>query len=119
MFGIEDFAKSIVNFSDFDISQLGDAFLFGGTMLLIGMVTIFSVLCLLWGCLLLFKICFHDLPAKKAALVPQVAEAPTAVASTSASSSDDEIVAVIAAAIAMAESENSDVKFRVVSFKRK
>ena len=31
---------------------------------------------------------------------------------------DKEIIAVIAAAIAMAESDNSGMKFRVVSFKR-
>jgi sodium pump decarboxylase gamma subunit len=88
-------------------------------MVLIGMATIFAVLCLLWGFLALFKVVFHDLPAKKAAKSNEtVAVAPAApVANTS--TSDDEIIAVIAAAIAMAESECSDTKFKVVSFKRK
>ena len=47
----------------------------------------------------------------------EVASPVLPVAATA--TSDDEIVAVIAAAIAMAESENSGLKFRVVSFKRK
>lgn len=40
------------------------------------------------------------------------------VEETSNSDQDEEIIAVIAAAIAMAESENSGLKFRVVSFRR-
>lgn len=119
MFGIEDFSKPIIDFSNFEISQLGDAALFGGAVLLIGMLTIFSVLCILWICLVLFKLAFHDLPQKRAAkkaigatvLVPE--EAPVA-----AQTDDNEIIAVIAAAIAMAESDNSGIKFRVVSFRR-
>ena len=42
----------------------------------------------------------------------------TATANTVQSTADEEIVAVIAAAIAMAESENSGLKFKVVSFRR-
>lgn len=116
MFGI-DYSKSIVDFGNFEVSQLGDALLFGGAMLLIGMATVFTVLCLLWLSLVLFKVFFHDLPERKAANATVVEEndAPLAVTTTS----NDEIIAVIAAAIAMAESENSDIKFRVVSFKRK
>ena len=117
MFGIEDFSKSIVDYSNFDISQLGEAALFGGAVLLIGMATIFSVLVVIWLSLMLFKIVFHDLPEKKAAPAP----AATAVAEEAevVANDDSEIVAVIAAAIAMAESESSGVKFKVVSFKRK
>ena len=118
MFGIENFSEAIVKYgSEFDISQLGTAALFGSAMVLIGMATIFAVLCLLWGCLAIFKIVFHDLPAKKAAKATVEAEAPIAISEST--SSDDEIVAVIAAAIAMAESECSDTKFKVVSFTRK
>ena len=117
MFGVENYAEAIVKYGEgFHVSQFGNAALFGGAMVLIGMATIFAVLCLLWGCLAIFKIVFHDLPEKKAAKAVVEAEAPVAAASTA--SSDDEIVAVIAAAIAMAESEASDTKFRVVSFKR-
>ena len=117
MFGIEDFSKSIVDYSNFDISQLGEAALFGGAILLIGMVTIFAVLTVIWLCLLLFKVVFHDLPEKKAAPAP-IANTVVEEAEV-ATNNDSEIVAVIAAAIAMAESESSGVKFKVVSFKRK
>ena len=120
MFGIEDFSKKIVDFGNFEFSQLGDAFIFGGAIVLIGMLTIFSVLIILWGCLSLFKIVFHDLSNKKNS-VPKTVEiniAPIAPVQT-ATTDDGEIIAAIAAAIAMAESENSDVKFRVVSFRRK
>ena len=118
MFGINDFSKAIIDFGNFDFSQLKDALLFGGAMLLIGMATVFSVLCLLWLCLTLFKICFHDIPAKRSerAVDNTVVAAPVA---TAVSTNDDEIIAVIAAAIAMAESESSGIKFRVVSFRRK
>ena len=52
-------------------------------------------------------------PETEAEVVDDVEYVPAAV------SNDDEIVAVIVAAIAMAESESLDTKFRVVSFKRK
>ena len=45
-------------------------------------------------------------------------ETETNVISEAAESTDEEIIAVIAAAIAMAESENNGLKFRVVSFRR-
>ena len=37
----------------------------GGQVVLIGMLTVFAVLGLLWACLTVFKIVFHDIPAKK------------------------------------------------------
>ena len=99
--------------------SLGDVIGFGTQMLLIGMATVFAVLCIIWLCLVLFKLVFHDLPERKKAN-KTVAESENVVESTSnAAGSDDEIVAVIAAAIAMAESESSDAKFKVVSFRRK
>ena len=101
------------------IDNIGDVFSFGGSMVLIGMATIFAVLCALWGCLVLFKIFFHDLPEKKAkAAVETVSEEVAAPVATE-TFDESEIIAVIAAAIAMAESESTDTKFRVVSFKRK
>lgn len=120
MFGIEDFSKPIVDYSNFDVSQLGDALLFGGAVLLIGMATIFAVLCILWLCLVLFRIFLHDIPEKKAA--QKVLEPVEEVEETRHIESNDdegEIIAAIAAAIAMAESSGSGEKFRVVSFKRK
>lgn len=119
MFGIEDFTQKIVDFANFDLSQLGDAFLFGGAMLLIGILSVFAVLILLWICLMVFKLFFHDIPAKRS-VTQKAVQAPVAIVKeVIPTSSDDEIVAVIAAAIAMAESENSGMKFKVVSFKRK
>jgi sodium pump decarboxylase gamma subunit len=121
MFGITDFTKPIVDFSNFEISQLGDALIFGGAVLLIGMATIFVILCLLWLCLILFKVFFHDLPEKRKNAASKVVEEPTkAVVEEVAPVSDDgEVIAAIAAAIAMAESESSGIKFKVVSFRRK
>ena len=55
-------------------------------------------------------------PDKKADVPPTVEAAPE-VPATSAGN-DEEIVAVIAAAIAAANSEMPNKKFRVVSFKR-
>ena len=119
MFGITDYSKPIIDFSNFDIAQLGQAAGFGGAMVLIGMVTIFAVLCLLWACLVVFKIVFHDLPEKrKAAAIANEEVVEDAPVATVVNTQDEEIVAVIAAAIAMAESESDGIKFKVVSFKR-
>ena len=91
---------------------------YGGIMVLIGMATVFSVLAIIMLSLYAFQYFFHDLPAKKHSTskpkVVAVAESAEAV-----HSDDGEIVAAIAAAIAMAESESGGIKFRVVSFKRR
>lgn len=114
-----DFSKPIIDYSNFDPSQLGQAAGFGGTMVLIGMATIFAVLCALWLCLVVFKVIFHDIPEKKKkALEAAVAVEETLPVAEPVANADEEIVAVIAAAIAMAESESSGIKFKVVSFKR-
>ena len=113
-----------------DKSQYGDAiiktegfaetFLFGGQILLIGMATVFSVLALLFACLTVFKIVFHDIPNKKANSVQKEVVLDTESDDDYGDSNDSEIVAVIAAAIAAAESEsNNAAKFKVVSFRRK
>lgn len=114
-----DIKLPIVDFSNFEFSQIGEAFLYGGSVLLIGMATVFAVLCILWLCLYLFRLAFHDLPAKKAAK-KNVAQVLTPIEkSTDSEKTDDgEIIAVIAAAIAMAESENHGAQFKVVSFRR-
>ena len=98
--------------------SLADSFEFGGQMVLLGMGAIFSVLILLWIILSIFKSVFVKIGStdRKEESAPVVAPAPAVQADTS----DAEIVAVIAAAIAMAQNEcGDDVKFRVVSFKRK
>lgn len=91
---------------------------FGSKMLLIGMGAIFAVLALIWMLLVIFKLVFSNVKDGEKAEKESVASAP--VPQSLNTSADGEIVAVIAAAIAVAESESSDnVKFRVVSFKRK
>ena len=93
----------------------------GGQVVLVGMLTVFAVLGLLFGCLTVFKIVFHDAKstnAKKNVVNESVNDVTSVVEEYT--SSDEEIVAVIAAAIAAAESEaGSDVKFKVVSFRRR
>ena len=115
MFGIEDYSKPIVDFANLNGADFGTAFAFGGTMLLIGMVTIFAVLCIIWACLSIFKVVFHGAD-KKEKVEPKVVEATPAPAPVQ---DGGEIIAAIAAAIAMAESENNGIKFQVVSFRRK
>ena len=120
MFGVSDYTQPIIDYGNFELSQLGQAAGFGGAMVLIGMATIFAVLCLLLGCLVLFKMFFHDLPEKRKAAqaVQPTDEAAETDTSDATESNEDEIIAVIAAAIAMAESESNGKSFKVVSFKR-
>ena len=102
------------------IEAFGDKLAFGAMMLGIGMLAIFTVLCLLWGALVIFKIVFYDMPSKKKNESVPAVPAPVAVAQAPvAPSADEELIAVLAAAIAMAESESVGAKFRVVSFRRK
>ena len=96
-----------------------DALVYGLSMVLIGMATVFAVLITIWFALILFKYAFHDLPSKTAGKPKEVTEQNIAPVYVQKASENEEIVAVIAAAIAMAENENSGMKFRVVSFKRK
>ncbi len=119
MFGIDDFSKPIIDFANFDISQLGNALLFGLSVLLIGMVTVFTVLLILWLCIYLFRLFAHDLPAKKKAKRATAAPIPVVEKAKDETKTDEgEIIAVIAAAIAMAESEHEGTRFKVVSFRR-
>ncbi len=111
----EDYGSSIIATKGF-AETLG----FGAQILLIGMLTVFTVLCILWIALMIFKFFFHDLAKQEHKEVAAPAPTPTPDHVAAPVSSDDEIVAVIAAAIAMAESETSNgIKFRVVSFKRR
>ena len=96
----------------------GDTVAFGAKILLIGMATVFSVLCLIWLCLSVFKVAFSR-KSEKPVKATKIEAEPVAVAPV-AVSDDSEIIAVIAAAIAAAESESTGgAKFRVVSFRRK
>ena len=96
-----------------------DALSFGSEVLLTGMLTVFGVLVLLWMTLVAFKFFFHDLPARQKT-TKDVSVEPAPVQQVAEASNDEEIIAVIAAAIAMAENEcGSNKQFRVVSFNRK
>ena len=102
------------------IDNLGDKFFYGGRMLLIGISTVFAVLIILWISLIVFKFFFHDLARANKKTKAVKTEQPAPIYNAPVASDNDEIIAVIAAAIAMAESEcGSDKKFHVVSFKRK
>ena len=98
-------------------NSLGDKLAENGLVAILGIVVVFAVLAIIWLSLVVFKFLMHDLPEKrkKAAPAQETVEAPMQVLNTAA---EEEIIAVIAAAIAMAESENSDIKFKVVSFRR-
>lgn len=96
-----------------------ETFLFGGKIVLIGMATVFAVLCLIWLALSLFKVFFYDMKMKKRKTIVKI-EAHDEVAAAAPVQTDEcEIIAVIAAAIAAAESEHPGAKFKVVSFNRK
>ena len=98
---------------------INEALSFGGEVLLTGMLTVFGVLVVLWFTLIAFKFFFHDLPAKQK-ISKDISADSDLVQQTVEASNDEEIIAVIAAAIAMAENEcGSNKQFRVVSFNRK
>ena len=99
--------------------NFADMLAFGAKMLLIGVGTVFSVLALIWGALVLFRIFFHDLPAKHAekrsvhAFAENTADVPG-----SEQTDEGELIAVLTAAVVAAESDAPGKKFRVVSFRR-
>ena len=99
-----------------ELTSLADKLQYGGTMLLLGMATVFAVLTVIWLSLVIFKLVSQRASEKEKAK-PDIIPAPTTPAAEQSSSSE-EIVAVIAAAIAMAESEGNGLKFRVVSFRK-
>ena len=103
------------------IEGFGEQFKFGLEMLLLGMAAVFAVLCIIWLSLVIFRMVFHDLPGRKGnqPKAEAIPTSPAPVVPSFVGSQDEEIVAVIAAAIAMAESENNGMKFRVVSFKKR
>lgn len=112
-----DYGDSIINTKGF-LETLG----FGAKMLLIGMVTVFAVLALLYLLLTLFRLVSESAssPHKRVSEDAPVLQPVTPVPQAAVSTADDaELVAVLAAAIAAAEGENAGAKFRVVSFRRK
>lgn len=104
---VTDYTKPVEGFLD----RLS----FGGFILLLGMAVVFSVLIIIWGALSIFKLYFTKSETKP----KEVIAAPLAPVVVESVSDDSEIVAVIAAAIAAAESDSNGTKFKVVSFRRK
>ena len=91
---------------------------YGGQMTLIGLASVFSVLIII---LLSIKLLQFTLTgASKEKSTSSVESTVTAETSINKpTDSSEEIIAVIAAAIATAESESGGVKFKVVSFRKK
>ncbi len=87
----------------------------GGKMILLGMLTVFSVIFIIWLMLVVFKFFVYDLPGKKS--IKEEQHEPVKC------SDDEETVAVIMAAIsAYRAAESPDGKaspFKVISFKKK
>ena len=98
---------------------------------ILGMLTVFAVLAILWGCLEVFKYVFYTIPerrknggakvnkAEKPAPAPVSAPAPAAAP---AANTEEEIVAAIIAAITAARAEEgipASTAFRVVSFRKR
>ena len=103
----------LLEFSEFSFDKIID----GGIVAIIGLSVVFLVLALIWMLLLCFNLVFNKLSfgnKKSDEITHDVAPVVTVQPTTT----DQEIVAVISAAIAMAESEAPGTKFRVVSFKR-
>lgn len=93
---------------------------------LLGILTVFTVLSILWGCLEIFKYVFYTLPErkKKTEKKETVSVQPTAVQPqpVQAYGDDKAVVAAIIAAITAAREEEgipSTVPFRVVSFRKR
>ena len=104
-----------------------------GIVSLMGMVTIFLVLALLWATVEIMHLLLHrgekkEKPAKAEKSAPKASAAPAAddaaiaaaIAAALAASEDDgaTVAAITAAITAMRAEEGCDSAFRVVSFKR-
>ena len=89
---------------------------YGLQMLILGILMVFAVLGIIFLALIIFHFVCHTLPEKMKK--NQGEAAPVAPTPAAVQTNDEEIVAVIAAAIAAAENELPDARFRVVSFRR-
>lgn len=100
------------------IGNLGNIFLYGAQIFLIAISAVTALLIFFWFARALYRLLFKDSAGASRAKEAKSDSSPAY--SAYAAGADEEIVAVIAAAIAMAESEcGNNAKFRVVSFKRK
>lgn len=102
---------------------LSERLLEGGKVFLIGMVTVFAVLALLWLVMALFRVLFYkkntDEDATNVIKVEDVPSLENIPLATSVSSDDTQLIAVITAAIAAYNaSAGNALPFRVVSYRR-
>ena len=102
-----------MSFDTFSVEKIAN----GGFIAIIGILVVFIVIALIWAILLCFNLIFNKAGAKKRKTKSVTHDILPTVEETQ-STNDEEIVAVIAAAIAMAESEAPQSTFKVVSFKR-
>ena len=100
------------------IEGAGNILSYGGQMMLIGMCTVFAVLTIIWFSIVALKYLLNNNQSANESKDANTSQ-PTAQTTAPQYTDDAEIIAVIAAAIAAAESENNGLKFRVVSFRRK
>ena len=101
----------------------GERVAYAGELTLIGMVTIFAVLAILWGAITIMKFLLHGKEKAKAPSQSDAAKQESAVtapapAPVTAGNDDAALLAAITAAIAVVwESEHPGTGFRVVSYR--
>lgn len=104
--------------------NLGERIAYAGRMTLIGMVTVFAALAILWGALALFRTGLAAADKRRAAktasaVAPAAPVAPTPTPTPTAD--NGEVVAAITAAISLMLAEENGGNapaFRVVSYRR-
>ena len=99
------------------LARVVDAF----GVLIRGMCTVFAVLCIIWLALVIVRLFMYDLPLrKKTADIAAHADEDTLPAEPRPDADDSVLIAVLAAAVAAARSDEGESgSFRVVSFHRK
>lgn len=103
---------------------IGEALAGGFPVFLVGILTVFAVLAIIWGVLEIFHYLACTLPSKRQEkrenkTTEETPIVPAEDTIPSDNATDEEIVAVIAAAIAAAQAESPSGQFRVVSFRKK
>ena len=102
--------------------NFGERAAYAGKVFLIGMLTVFSALLVLWGVLALFRRAVAYFSGEDIRPnAPKAVPAPTPAAAPAAPKGDDALIAVITAAVAAALAEENGGAvpgFRVVSFQK-
>jgi Na+-transporting methylmalonyl-CoA/oxaloacetate decarboxylase gamma subunit len=110
------------------VMTFGERAAYAGKMFVIGVGTVFTVLAILWGALVIFRRLVTKEPTASTQPAPAPAPAPAAapaqpapVAPPATSVGNDALIAVITAAVAAAMAEENggvSPNFRVVSFRK-